>query len=102
TDPATLDIQVKRMLADPRSRTLASDFVFQWLDMKRLDEVVPDTNVFPYASGRMDPRQDFRTELTLFSDSIFREDRSVVDLLNASHTYLNERIAVHYGITDVK
>jgi hypothetical protein len=102
SDPATLDIQVKRMLADPRSKTLASDFVFQWLDMKRLDEVVPDTNVFPYASGRMDPRQDFRTELTLFSDSIFREDRSVVDLLNAKHTYLNERLALQYGITDLK
>src|ERR1700730_5687388 len=100
--PATLDEQVKRMLADPRSKTLASDFVFQWLDMKRLDEVVPDTNVFPYASGRMDPRQDFRTELTLFSDSIFREDRSVVDLLNAKHTYLNERLALQYGITDLK
>jgi mono/diheme cytochrome c family protein len=101
-DPATLDKQVVRMLADPRSKTLASNFVFQWLDMTRLDAVVPDNDVFPYASGRMDPRQDFRTELTLFSDSIFREDRSVVDLLRASHTYLNERLALQYGITDVK
>ena len=58
--------------------------------------------MFPYASGRMDPRQDFRTELTLFADSIFREDRSVVDLLRANHTYLNERLALQYGITDVK
>jgi len=64
--------------------------------------VVPDNDVFPYASGRMDPRNDFRTELTLFSDSIFREDRNVVDLLRASHTYLNERIALQYGLTDVK
>lgn len=102
SDPATLDMQVKRMLADPRSKTLASDFVFQWLDMGRLDAIVPDRDVFPYASGRMDPRQDFRTELTLFSDSILREDRSVVDLLRASHTYLNERLALQYGITDVK
>jgi len=102
SDPATLDAQVKRMLADPRSKTLASDFVFQWLDMGRLDAIVPDRDVFPYASGRMDPRQDFRTELTLFSDSILREDRSVVDLLRASHTYLNERLALQYGITDVK
>jgi hypothetical protein len=101
-DPATLDKQVVRMLADPRSKTLASNFVFQWLDMTRLDAVVPDFDVFPYASGRMDPRQDFRTELTLFSDSIFREDRNVVDLLRASHTYLNERLALQYGITDVK
>ena len=69
------------MLADPRSVTLAGNFVQQWLDMKRLDEIVPDSAVFPYASGRADPRDDFRTELTLFADSIFREDRSVVDLL---------------------
>jgi mono/diheme cytochrome c family protein len=102
SDPAILDMQVRRMLADPRSRILASDFVFQWLDMKRLDDVIPDNDVFPYASGRMDPRQDFRTELTLFADSIFREDRNIVDLLRASHTYLNERVALQYGITDVK
>jgi mono/diheme cytochrome c family protein len=102
SDAATLDKQVQRMLADPRSRTLASNFVFQWLDMKRLDDVVPDNDVFPYASGRIDPRQDFRTELTLFADSIFREDRNVVDLLRANHTYLNERVALQYGITDVK
>ena len=102
SDPATLDKQVQRMLADPRSKTLASNFVHQWLEMSRLDAIVPDNDVFPYASGRMDPRQDFRTELTLFADSIFREDRNVVDLLRADHTYLNERIAVHYGITDVK
>jgi hypothetical protein len=102
SDPATLDKQVLRMLADPRSKTLASNFVFQWLDMSRLDAIVPDNDVFPYASGRLDPRQDFRTELTLFADSIFREDRNVVDLLRASHTYVNERVALHYGLTDVK
>jgi mono/diheme cytochrome c family protein len=94
--------QIQRMLADPRSKTLASDFLFQWLEMTRLDAVVPDRDVFPSSSGRLDPRQDFRTELTLFADSIFREDRSVVDLLRASHTYLNERVALQYGITDVK
>ena len=102
SDPATLDKQVQRMLADPRSKTLASNFVFQWLDMNRLNDIVPDFDVFPYASGRMDPRQDFRMELTLFADSIFREDRSVVDLLRARHTYLNERLALQYGINDVK
>jgi mono/diheme cytochrome c family protein len=100
--PSVLDQQVKRMLADSRSITLASNFVHQWLDMKRLDEIVPDSAVFPYASGRSDPREDFRTELTLFADSIFRDNRSVVDLLKANHTYLNERVALHYGITDVK
>jgi mono/diheme cytochrome c family protein len=102
SEPAVLDQQVRRMLADPRSATIAANFVPQWLDMKRLDDIVPDAAVLPYASGRSDPRDDFRTELTLFADSIFREDRSVVDLLRARHTYLNERLALHYGITDVK
>jgi mono/diheme cytochrome c family protein len=101
-DAATLDRQVRRMLADSRSITLANNFVLQWLDMKRLDEIVPDQAVFPYASGRSDPREDFKTELTLFADSIFRDDRSVVDLLNAKQTFLNERVALQYGITDVK
>jgi len=101
-EQSTLDKQVQRMLADPRSKTLGSNFVFQWLDMERLDAVVPDSDVFPYASRSMDPRQDFRTELTLFADSIFREDRNIVDLLRASHTYLNERLALQYGINDVK
>lgn len=102
SEPGTLAHQVRRMLADPRSQTLASNFVFEWLEMKRLDEVVPDTEIFPYASGRMDPRQDFRTELMLFADSIFRADRSVVDLLRASHTFVNERLALQYGISGVK
>jgi mono/diheme cytochrome c family protein len=102
SEPVVLEQQVRRMLADPRAITLASNFAHQWLDMRRLDEIVPDAAVFPYASGRSDPRDDFRTELTLFADSIFREDRSVVDLLRASHTFLNERVALHYGITDVK
>ena len=102
SEPAALDRQVRRMLADPRAVTLSSNFVHQWLDMKRLDEIVPDQAVFPYASGRSDPREDFRTELTLFADSVFKEDRSVVDLLRAKQTFLNERIALHYGITDVK
>jgi mono/diheme cytochrome c family protein len=101
-DPVTADRQVRRMLADSRSITLANNFVPQWLDMKRLDEIVPDQAVFPYASGRSDPREDFKTELTLFADSIFKEDRSVVDLLRARHSFLNERVALHYGITDVK
>jgi mono/diheme cytochrome c family protein len=102
SDPAVLAQQVRRMLADPRAVTLAGNFVHQWLDMKRLEEIVPDAAVFPYASGRSDPRDDFRTELTLFADSIFRDDRSVVDLLSASHTFLNERLALHYGIASVK
>ena len=102
SQPDVLAAQVERLLADPRSQTLASNFMHQWLDMGRLDEVVPDADVFPYASGIGDPRNDYLTELTLFSDSIFRENRSVVDLLNADHSYLNERVALNYGITTVK
>jgi hypothetical protein len=102
SNPATLQHEVRRMLADPRSSTLASNFVFQWLEMSKLDEVVPNQDVFPYASGRLDPRNDFRKELALFADSVFREDHSVVDLLSSSHTYLNERLALQYGITTVK
>jgi len=102
SDPAVLEAQIDRLLADPRSETLASNFMHQFLDMKRLDDVLPDRDVFPYASGPGDPRGDYLTELTLFSDSIFREDRSVVDLLSADHTYLNERTALNYGITTVR
>ncbi|MDX1563439.1 MAG: DUF1592 domain-containing protein, partial [Gammaproteobacteria bacterium] len=102
SQPGVLDAQIERMLADPRAETLASNFMHQWLDMKRLDEVVPDRDIFPYASGLGDPREGYRTELTLFADSIFREDRSVVDLLTASHTYVNEQTALQYGITTVK
>ncbi|HEY8520021.1 MAG TPA: DUF1592 domain-containing protein [Gammaproteobacteria bacterium] len=100
--PETLRAQVQRMLRDPRAETLASNFVHQWLDIKRLDEVEPDREIFPYASGRGDPRDDYLTELTLFSKSIFDEDRSVLDFLTAKHTYLNERVALLYGINDVK
>jgi hypothetical protein len=101
-DAAVLEGQVERMLADPRAETLASNFVHQWLDLKRLDEVVPDRTIFPYASGSGDPREDFLTEITLFSKSLFAEDRSVLDFLTASHTFVNERIALHYGINSVK
>jgi mono/diheme cytochrome c family protein len=100
--PDVLTGQVRRMLADPRAETLGSNFVHQWLDMRRLDEVVPDSNVFPYASGRGDPRDDFRTELSMFANSIFQEDRGVLELMTASHTFLNEDVALHYGITNVK
>jgi hypothetical protein len=101
-DPEVLESEIARMLSDPRSITLAEDFVHQWLDMKRIIDVVPDRDIFPYASGRGDPRDDYLTELALFADSIFREDRSIVDLLDADHSYLNERTALQYGITTVK
>jgi len=98
----TLRQQVERMLEDPRAEALAGNFVYHWLDMRRLDEVEPDRSIFPYASGRGDPRDDYLTELKLFAKSIFDEDRSIADFLTAKHTYVNERIALLYGITDVK
>jgi len=98
-EPEVLRQQVMRMLADPRSETLASNFAFQWLNIGKLDEIDPDMNLFPYAA---DPREDFRTELRLFIDSVFREDRSVLELLSANYTYLNERLALHYGINNVR
>jgi hypothetical protein len=101
-DERVLRRQVDRMLKDPRAETLASNFVYHWLDLKRLEEVEPDTSIFPYASGRGDPREDYLTELTLFAKSIFDEDRSVVDFMTAKHTYLNERVALLYGINSVK
>ncbi len=98
-DPQVLKAQVSRMLADPRATTLASNFAFQWLDVQRLDEIKPDANLFPYVT---DPRDDYRQELKLFIDSVFREDQPVTNLLTANYTYLNQRLAVLYGITTVK
>jgi hypothetical protein len=101
-DEKVLRQQVERMLKDPRAETLASNFVYHWLDLKRLEEVEPDTSIFPYASGRGDPRGDYLTEIELFAKSLFDEDRSVADFMTAKHTYLNERTALLYGINSVK
>ncbi|HTY50612.1 MAG TPA: DUF1592 domain-containing protein [Steroidobacteraceae bacterium] len=98
-EPAVLHAQVERMLADPQATTLASNFAFQWLDVERLDEIKPDATLFPYVS---DPRPDFRQELKLFIDSVFRENQPVTNLLTARYTFLNERLALLYGINDVK
>jgi len=98
-EPEVLRGQLMRMLKDPRSETLASSFAFQWLNIGKLAEIDPDANIFPYAG---DPREDFRTEIRMFVDSVFREDRSVLELLSGNYTYLNERLALHYGIKNVR
>ncbi len=98
-DPQVLSAQVHRMLADPKSITLSTNFAFQWLGLDRLAEIQPDPNIFPYAG---DPRPDYLTELKLFVDSIFREDHNVMDLLTANYTYVNERLALDYGINNVR
>jgi hypothetical protein len=99
-DNTKLAAQVRRLLADPRSQTLASNFAFQWLNMAKLGEIQPDVAQFPMLNG--DVRSDFREELTLFVDSVFRENRSVLELLSGDYTYVNERLALLYGIRDVK
>jgi mono/diheme cytochrome c family protein len=97
-----LGAQVSRMLADPRAKTLTDDFAFQWLHVSRLDEITPDRAQFPQASRLLDPRGMFKDELRLFIDSVLRSDRSVFELLTADYTFLNERLAMHYGIETVK
>ncbi len=100
--PATLDAQVRRMLADPKARSLITDFGFQWLNMAKLEEIEPDRRLFPNASGVLDPRPLMRRELELFMDSVLRSDQPVTALLTADYTYLNEPLASLYGITSVK
>ncbi|MEO8256128.1 MAG: DUF1592 domain-containing protein [Acidobacteriota bacterium] len=100
--PDVLAGQVSRMLADPRARSLSDDFGFQWLHLAKLDEITPDRGQFPHASGLLDPRAVLKEELRLFIDSVLRSDRSVMELLTADYTFLNERLAMHYGIETVK
>ena len=100
--PDALAAQVGRMLADERAKTLSSDFAFQWLHLSKLDEITPDRAQFPHAAGLYDPRAMFKEELRLFVDSVLRSDRSVFDLLSADYTFLNERLAMLYGIETVK
>jgi mono/diheme cytochrome c family protein len=100
--PDVLAAQVTRMLADPRAKSLSEDFAFQWLNLAKLDEITPDRGQFPHASGLLDPRGMFKEELRLFIDSVLRSDRSVQELLTADYTFLNERLAMHYGIETVK
>jgi hypothetical protein len=102
SDEDVLASQVTRMLQDPKAEPLASNFAYQWLKLAKLDEINPDGAIFPYAYGAGDLRPDFKKEIELFIDSVIREDGSVTDLLSASYSYLNERLALHYGIHDVK
>ena len=100
--PDVLAAQVTRMLADSRAKSLSDDFAYQWLNVKKLDEITPDRAQFPHASGLLDPRAMFKEELRLFIDGVLRSDSSVMDLLTADYTFLNERLAQHYGIETVK
>lgn len=97
--PAVLERQVRRMLADPRSRSLVNNFASQWLHLRNLDSITPDMRLFPDFDDNL--RQAFREETELFFDSVLRENRSVLDLLRAKYTFVNERLAKHYGIPHV-
>jgi hypothetical protein len=97
--PAVLEQQVRRMLADSRSRSLVTNFAEQWLCLRNLDAVNPDMRLFPDFDDNL--RQAMRQETELFVESIVREDRSVLDFIKADYTYLNERLAKHYGIPNV-
>jgi len=97
--PAVLERQVKRMLADDRSRALVTNFASQWLHLRNLDSITPDMRLFPDFDDNL--RQAFRQETELFFESILREDRSALELLNARYTFVNERLAKHYGIPHV-
>ena len=98
-DPAVLAGQVRRMLADPRSEALANNFAGQWLRLRNISGALPSDVLFPDFGESL--RQDFVRETELFFDSILRDGRGVTDLLTADHTFLNERLARHYGIPGV-
>jgi len=97
--PAVLNEQVRRMLADPKADALVTNFAGQWLYVRNLKSVQPNSLEFPDFDDNL--RQAFQREAELFFRSILREDRNVVDLMTADYTFLNERLAKHYGIPGV-
>ena len=97
--PTVLEAQVRRMLHDERSQSLVTNFVSQWLYLRNLESLTPDLRTFPDFDDNL--RQAFHKETELFFDSILREDRSVLDLIDSDYTYLNERLAKHYDIPHV-
>ena len=94
-----LEKQVRRMLADPKSQALIANFAGQWLNLRSLKTSEPVVNLFPDFDDNL--RHAFQRETELFFDSIVHEDRSVLDLLTADYTFVNERLAKHYGIPNV-
>jgi len=99
TDRTILVRQVRRMLADPKAEALVANFAGQWLQLRNLRRVVPNSNEFPDFDDNL--RQSMRRETELFFQSIIHEDRSLLDLLTADYTFVNERLARHYGIPNV-
>lgn len=98
-EPLVLQQQVRRLLDDPRSQAFVANFGGQWLHLRNLDAITPDPDVFPGFDDNL--RLAFRRETELFFESVLRENRSVFDLLDADYTFLNQRLAEHYGIRGV-
>jgi hypothetical protein len=97
--PAVIEKQVKRMLADPRAEALATRFAAQWLRLHDVESILPDAILFPYYDRTLGDA--FMRESELFFESLVREDRSLLDLLTADYTFVNERVAKHYGIPNI-
>jgi hypothetical protein len=97
--PGEIERQTRRMLRDPRADALATRFASQWLRLQDVDEILPDALLYPYYDSTLG--KAFQRETELFFDSLVREDRSILELLTAEYTFVNERIAKHYGIPNV-
>ncbi len=98
-EPAVLRAQTLRMLHDPKSRALVDNFAGQWLHLRNVRNIFPNSNEFPDFDDNL--RQAFLTETNLFFESILREDHNVLDLLTADYTFVNDRLARHYGIPNI-
>jgi hypothetical protein len=98
-EPAILERQVGRMLRDARARSLVDNFAAQWLQLRNLQRVTPDNDLFPEFDDNL--RQSFRREVEMLFESIMREDRSVLELMTADYTFVDERLARHYGMQNV-
>jgi hypothetical protein len=99
SDDAVLDVQIERMLRDPKAVALVDNFVSQWLFLRNLRSINPDTRTFPNFDDKL--RQAFRAETEMFAQSIIRDDQPVTDFLDADYTYVNDRLAQHYGIPNI-
>ena len=97
--PAVLAAQIKRMLRDPKANALAENFVGQWLEIRRLESQQPDRDRFPDFDDYL--RASMQKETELFWQNIMQEDRSILDFVGGKYTFLNERLARHYGIKGV-
>src|SRR4051812_22947703 len=98
-DPAILKAQVTRMMADPRSQSLVKNFVGQWLFLRNIQRIAPDTTTFPTFDENL--RQAMATETEMLVESQVKEDRSVADLLTTDYTFMNQRLAEHYGVKGI-